>query len=360
MLTKEQSITLDYAKTLGIITVVMGHYSMTPFGVPQPYLFHMPLFFFLGGMLINKNKSLTQILSSILKKYIIYIIITYAFIGAITKVITATTNSVLLDPFPVDVLETIHSAYRSDFHINPLFLVAWFLLAYAMASIISVFVLKVFCDKKHPMLYIAICALLFGYIGMTILPPMFQPGWNIHYNYLSQAFTGSMFMLMGYALKEWIFKFHTIFVLSLSLLIVSFMTNSSIAQPLTMSFSSYPSGYAISTLTAMLCIYSVFCFSSMLQKQFGESLFLKIGRSSKTIMSYHLLVLYVIDLIVSRIGWVDIKDVNALNHYYSPYIWPVYLLAPIILLTGANSAYRYVKTKIMHYAVINKTANDTN
>ncbi|WP_148245059.1 acyltransferase family protein [Enterobacter asburiae] len=360
MLTKDKSITLDYAKALGIISVVIGHYNMTPFGIPQPYLFHMALFFFIGGMLLNPGKNFAQFLSAIFKKHILYIVVTYIVIGGITKIITSNTESTLYNPFPDSFYETIHSIYRSDFHINSLFLVAWFLLAYSIASVFSLIALKFAHDKKLSLLYIFLIAFLFGYLGMVTLPSMFQPGWNIQFNYLSQACSGSMFMLLGFLMREAVFKYQSIIALSLSLLAVSFMTNSSIAQPMTMSFSSYPSGYIVSTLTAMLCIYSVFCFASMMQKQFGESLFLRIGRSSKTIMSYHLLVLYMIDLFISLFGWVDIKEVNALTHYYSPYIWPVYLLAPVILLTGANATYKYAKEKLIDYALLNKNINNTN
>lgn len=292
MLTKEQSIALDYAKSLGIISVVIGHYNLTPFGIPQPYLFHMALFFFIGGMLLNPGKNLSQFISAIFKKHILYIIITYIVIGVITKLITINTESTLYNPFPDSIYETIHSIYRSDFHINSLFLVAWFLLAYSIASIFSLVVLKLVHGKNISLIYISLGAFLFGYLGMVIFPSMFQPGWNIQFNYLSQACSGSMFMLLGFLMREAIFKYQNILALSMSLLAVSFMTNSSIAQPMTMSFSSYPSGYIISTITAMLCIYSVFGFANMMQKQFGDSLFLMIGRSSKTIMSYHLLVLY--------------------------------------------------------------------
>ena len=62
MLTEDRSITLDYAKALGIISVVIGHYNLNPFGIPHPYLFHMPLFFFIGGMLIKTNKGVCSTL----------------------------------------------------------------------------------------------------------------------------------------------------------------------------------------------------------------------------------------------------------------------------------------------------------
>lgn len=53
----QRSLAIDYIKCIGIILVVYGHYDRYTINVLHPYFFHMPLFFFLGGMLINLNKS---------------------------------------------------------------------------------------------------------------------------------------------------------------------------------------------------------------------------------------------------------------------------------------------------------------
>lgn len=49
--------TIDIAKAVGIILVVLGHTNFEFKNVI--YQFHMPLFFFLSGMVWNKNKSIT-------------------------------------------------------------------------------------------------------------------------------------------------------------------------------------------------------------------------------------------------------------------------------------------------------------
>ena len=55
-----ESTALNYAKAIGIITVVIGHFRGVPFNYFQPYMYHMPLFFFLGGVFINEFRSLYQ------------------------------------------------------------------------------------------------------------------------------------------------------------------------------------------------------------------------------------------------------------------------------------------------------------
>ncbi|HIA0230031.1 TPA: hypothetical protein ACWOSY_000326 [Enterobacter cloacae] len=57
-LTSEQSLSISYMKAIGIIVVVIGHYTSGFFNVMQPYLYHMPLFFFVGGLTL-KNEIVT-------------------------------------------------------------------------------------------------------------------------------------------------------------------------------------------------------------------------------------------------------------------------------------------------------------
>ncbi|CAH6020984.1 hypothetical protein AI3057V1_1485 [Citrobacter freundii] len=348
MFTKDQSISLDYAKALGIISVVIGHYNLTPFSIPHPYYFHMPLFFFIGGMLINTKKSFTDVFRSIFRKHIIYIALTYVFIGIITKILILSIGANLSDPLKGGVSQILFAMYHTDFHVNSLFLVAWFLLAYALSSIVSFSIIRMLSGVSHASYLILISSVSAGYLGMVHFPEIFNESKNVIFNYISQAFSGAMFMMLGYLLKDFIFKYQNIYGMLFSLIVVSYLINSGLVQPMTMSWSSYPGGFASSTINALLCIYLVFSASTMLQKTSGNCLFLYIGRSSKTIMSYHLLVLYLIDLFLSNYGLVDTHQVNALNHFYNPYVWPAYFILPLVLLPLANQAYSKCRSIISH------------
>lgn len=61
--TKPKIIAIDYAKCIGIVLIIVGHF------LPKDnclrtviYSFHVPLFFFLAGMLYNNEKSIREVL----------------------------------------------------------------------------------------------------------------------------------------------------------------------------------------------------------------------------------------------------------------------------------------------------------
>ncbi|MGN9604779.1 acyltransferase family protein, partial [Salmonella enterica] len=71
-----ESKTIDIMKFIGIVFVVIGHYPGDYFNIMSPYLFHMPLFFFIAGMTLKKDspiKNSIRVFLSIAK----YSVITY-------------------------------------------------------------------------------------------------------------------------------------------------------------------------------------------------------------------------------------------------------------------------------------------
>ena len=59
MQNKERLNTLDIAKGIGIIFVVIAHVNYMPALLTPIYSFHMPLFFILAGVVFNKEKFQT-------------------------------------------------------------------------------------------------------------------------------------------------------------------------------------------------------------------------------------------------------------------------------------------------------------
>ncbi|HEY9888328.1 MAG TPA: acyltransferase family protein, partial [Candidatus Obscuribacterales bacterium] len=98
---------LDYAKGIGIILVVVGHTlrglmnaavitETLPYEIADRwiYAFHMPLFFFLSGLLLPKSfaKNLTTVLGK-KAKTILYPFLLWSFIqGAIQLALSNYTN----------------------------------------------------------------------------------------------------------------------------------------------------------------------------------------------------------------------------------------------------------------------------
>lgn len=78
---------VDWAKAIGIVTVVMGHSSyLCPDIVNVIFLFHMPLFFFISGYLFNVNKKLCEITKNNLNTLIIPFLL-FNTIGLIANVL---------------------------------------------------------------------------------------------------------------------------------------------------------------------------------------------------------------------------------------------------------------------------------
>lgn len=64
----EHSLTMDYVKAFGMIFVLVGHINNDIFNVYYAYLFHMPLFFFIGGVLYKDTRCITNFTAHVIKK----------------------------------------------------------------------------------------------------------------------------------------------------------------------------------------------------------------------------------------------------------------------------------------------------
>lgn len=93
---KLRNKTVDQIKGLGILLVVLGHIAspMTQF----IFTFHMPLFFALGGMFINRNESM----NSFLGKNIRRIVVPYLICG-VASIVIAGFKNLILHRSPIDV-----------------------------------------------------------------------------------------------------------------------------------------------------------------------------------------------------------------------------------------------------------------
>lgn len=59
---------VQYAKAIGIVLVVIGHSGFWPCDNPFIYMFHMPLFFFLSGYCFKDDNLTKSYKSYIIKK----------------------------------------------------------------------------------------------------------------------------------------------------------------------------------------------------------------------------------------------------------------------------------------------------
>ncbi|EEE3939100.1 hypothetical protein C7X69_24130, partial [Salmonella enterica subsp. enterica serovar Infantis] len=165
-----ESKTIDIMKFIGIVFVAIGHYPGDYFNIMSPYLFHMPLFFFIAGITLKKSnpiKKSIRVFLSIVK----YSAITYIVTGLIAITLSKKFGIDLGYPFADGVLNTIIYALQQNFHNNPLFLVCWFLLAYCTSYFISSLVVSFVSNntrsKLNPLL-LTVISIAFGVIAIKI------------------------------------------------------------------------------------------------------------------------------------------------------------------------------------------------
>jgi hypothetical protein len=139
-LSKEESTSLYLVKAIGITSVVFGHYvGFIKF--LNPYYFHIPLFFFIGGITLKDSFNAKHLLKSV-SSLLSYITTRYIIIGWLSIFLIYIGFSSLSDPFGNGVIDSVIKAYSSNMHDNQLFLVAWFLVAYILALVFCTIVVS--------------------------------------------------------------------------------------------------------------------------------------------------------------------------------------------------------------------------
>lgn len=344
----DKRLAMDYLKAVGIVLVVIGHYPLSPFNVITPYMFHMPLFFFIGGVLFSGKKNTRDIIYSILKKYVAYIIYTYVAIGVIATVFKLLFNISIGAPFSDMGVQVILS-FTNNFSQNPFFVVAWFLLAYALIMLCFHFIITglSFLGGKFfiSSFALAICVCI-GWLGISVFPNEFKSGGGQVYNLLSQVSVGLMFYCIGFVLKEYIWSYVNVWVCLGLFSLLYVLEQYGLVSPYTMSQSDYPHGLISVLLSTMICIYLTLSFVVVLSCFVKDRAIAHIGRESKVIMSYHLLSFVVIDIVVSSFGLLDMSYVNVFNHYAEKWTWPIYISGGVAIPLLGLWIYENLKLKI--------------
>lgn len=347
---EDEEKSINYAKAIGIIAVVIGHYPGNPFNYFNPYLFHMPLFFFLGGVLLNENRKIQKHTLTIIRKHAFYIV--YIYIS--TVAITWTIHLI----YPIDyeslwkggLFSSAIYAIKSNFHGGSYFLVGWFLFAYMIASITSLPLIKsiqkITNSKLISSLSILSLSLLSAYLGIEVFSQKYNTTNIFYFNTISQVSVGLSFILLGYLLKPILFKITNIYGLLLAFCFLYILQKYDLINTMGMSWSSYPELWYVHISTALIGIYSVIVISKILSSQKDISLLEKTGIQSKSIMSFHLLVFILIDIIFFHLESYDISKTRPLDHFVSEYSWPIYISAAVLIPIFGEQAYSAIKNRL--------------
>lgn len=90
---------IDFAKALGMLLIVWGHIRLGDWSNAFVYAFHIPLFFFLSGMVFSKKRYpdfksfLLKRINSLIKPYVIFSVLTWIIWAAYSYVSHANVES---------------------------------------------------------------------------------------------------------------------------------------------------------------------------------------------------------------------------------------------------------------------------
>lgn len=325
-ISQQDSISIRYIQGICIISVVLSHYPIRPLDVFWPFIFHMPMFFLLGGLLF-KPKPILKTLKDVVVKHLFYLAYTFAIIAIIASYLANKYHFSAGPIYPQNILDIVTWSIDKNFHNNAFFLVAWFLFAYAIVSILCRLVLTI--PSKIILFMIAICS---GYIGMNIIAPLFKETKLQHWNLMSQVLVGCMFYIIGYVFKEILLSIKTLYIPVITVIVLFTLKSQKMLFGMGMSWSDYHPEFYLHMLSTSLCLLTIFVITNNLasiEKRYD--LILTAGKYSKEIMSYHMLCFFVVDWVFFKFGMYDISKTRALNHFNTPLYWYCYAIAGVML-----------------------------
>lgn len=330
-----ESTALNYAKAIGIITVVIGHFRGVPFNYFQPYMYHMPLFFFLGGVFINEYRSIYQHSVGLVKKHALYIAYVYALIGAVIWFIHLFYPIGYTSLWRGGLLESVFYPIESNFHGGSYFVVAWFLFAYMLGSLTCLLLIKVSNlftpSKRMANVLVFAMAMVAAYVGMEVLSPAYRESEVFYLNIASQVSVASSFILLGYLARSYLFKMTNLYGFVVAFCLLYILKEYELSASMGMVWSIYRVDWFVHLITASIGIYAVLFISKVLAGQEKMPLFELVGIHSKSVMSFHILVFVLIDIVFFELGLYDIAETKVLTHYVSGYSWPIYMVAGTLL-----------------------------
>ena len=194
---------IDFAKTIGIALVVLGHVSgeggsdASLFIRNFIYQFHVPLFFFLSGFCFKEQESWKPFLVKKIKRLYLPFVVWNLVFFAIYLLAHRINGATLI---PVD---SVKHAIKilCGIAVTPLGGASWFLITLLESLIIYKLILTVLSRYKHaPLLALALC-LLIGIAGMLISLP-----WGLEKTLVALFFVAAGHVSRTYHLPESINK----------------------------------------------------------------------------------------------------------------------------------------------------------
>jgi fucose 4-O-acetylase-like acetyltransferase len=316
------------ARGLGIIAVVYGH-AAPGYWIPV-YLFHMPLFFVLGGLTMSRDRSWLRVLRFVIVDLLLFAVVAtfvYQLVGlALAPLVPGyhRFEGLELRYFTSDIL------LYSGHHV-PFVLTSWFLIAYAGSTLVSELVIRLVPERLETWVlpFVAVVLLV---LGVEVLAPRLdQNGEGWYFNQLSQISVGSAFMLAGYLLARADRLLRLL--LHPAALVVTVFAFAGVIVTLRppafyMVFSQYPRDLALFVLCSVLGIVCVLQLAFALKAPWLAS----IGRASKQVMIHHLFVFALVNFGFVGVGLMTFGEItDVYSKYQLGSTWWLYTILGVVL-----------------------------
>lgn len=276
----ERKSYIDIMKGVGIISVVIGHlYSGK---VHQfIFLFHMPLFFFIGGFLFKRKEQLKSYFNDkvihLLVPYITFLLLIYPFVNP------PNTSTLNFTELFIYLIKPIIGG-RSLTSIVGVF---WFITCFFIVQQFFNLILIKIKNNNH-LLYVSIAILLLGYINSLWFPNFWLP-LNINV-----VFAALPLFMVGYLVREMNIEipFIPLFILFLIVLVSLFYLENNTYD---MKYSEYGIPF-VTFFSSIIFILFIKKLAIWLDKiPLLSTSLIMFGKASMIIMYLHLPVKYFIE-----------------------------------------------------------------
>ncbi|MFW2488469.1 acyltransferase family protein [Clostridium chromiireducens] len=294
---------VDILKGLGIILVILGHLEIPTLMKAWIYSFHMPMFFFLSGLVWNSKYNELSVRDFVTKKIrsLLWPYLTFSIIYLLYNILM----SLLLKQFNLikiikEIIATLYSNYI--FEVNYIG-VLWFLGALFVVEILY-FLISRFDDRRIRIALLILCVFLGHVCSILERKSFLRLPWE-----LDIAFTAIVFFSVGasaHSIMRMLRKFNMRIIIGVAFLVSNiFFTymnyiklyNTQFIGRVDMLYLNYGNimFFYISALSACIGFFLIFRNSKLY-------IFQEIGKKSLVIMALHIYLLALLQYFLKFIG----------------------------------------------------------
>lgn len=308
----------DNLKAFGIILVVLGHVTENHALHGVIYSFHMPLFFFISGMLYKRREQYAARLArSVLWTYLVFAILSFAYWAIIEiRVRPVPKETSILEQFA-----NIFYPINMGKHAHIMNVVLWFLPALYLCSVAYHYLVCRIGGVKTQLIAVGVIAVILQFFNLWL--PLCIP----------QALSALPFFALGHLLNGKIRNFESVTTkkkyIICSMTVAVFILLCIYSPGGEMRMMSYPMGYIPYFLIATCCILAI-CMVCP-RKHIGILSFL--GYNSLAIMLMHEPLKRVIIKVYSVATSIDMDTVReSVSHSIAITLIVILILCPVVML----------------------------